>query len=82
MNEILRAGIKKKSMIINLDKTEITEKINETIIINLTEGKKLFRIIAFVGVNMRWRRKLVKLQKNGCTVKIFKDYEKSKEWVM
>ena len=70
------------SMIINLDKTEITEKIAETIVNELSESKKLFRKIAFVGVDKRRQKKFNRLREKGCVIKFLTDYEKAKEWVI
>lgn len=69
-------------MILNLDQTDITERIVETIVFNLTESGKIFRKIAFVGVNKSWHRKLARIQENGCFIKFFIDYEEAKEWVI
>ena len=70
------------SMIIDLDKTDVTEKIIETIMTVLSESEKMFRKIAFVGVDRCWRRKLAKIKENGCLINYFTDYEKAKEWVI
>lgn len=70
------------SMIINLDKTEITEKILETIVSAFSESAKRFRKLAFVGVGKRWRRAFMNIRESGCVIKFFEDYEKAKEWVI
>ncbi|MBR4622392.1 MAG: hypothetical protein IKO44_02515 [Ruminococcus sp.] len=70
------------SMIVNLDKTEMTDRIAETIVSALTDSKKKIRKIAFVGVDKRWHKKLKKIQDSGCIIKFLTDYEKAKEWVI
>ena len=70
------------SIIINLDKTDITEKMIDTIVSIFAESKKRFRKIAFVGVGKRYRRKFMSIQESGCVIKFFEDYEKAKEWVI
>lgn len=47
-------------MIINLDETMITEKIVASIINGITECKKKFRKIAFVGVGRKEKNSLVR----------------------
>ena len=71
------------SMIINLDETGITEAIKHTIVNGLSEGKKRFRKIAFVGVDRKHQRKFVTLQnQTGAVVRFQDDYEKAKEWAL
>ena len=68
-------------MIINLDETDITEKIAETIVTAITETDKIFRKIAFVGVDKCWQKSFVKINRKGIAVKFLSDYEKAKEWL-
>lgn len=70
------------SMIINLDKTDLTQKIVDTIVTNLIECKKILRKIAFVGVDKCWQKQLKLIYGNGRVIKFFVDYEKAKEWVL
>ena len=65
-------------MIIDLDKTEMTEKIIETIVNGLTDNGKTFRKIAFVGIDRRWRRKFIKIQETGCLTEYFRIMKKPK----
>lgn len=68
-------------MIINLDKTMITDKIAELVVSNLTDGDKVFRKIAFVGVNKQWHKVFGKLKSRGIQITFLDDYEKAKEWL-
>ena len=68
-------------MIINLDQTDITESIVDTIVTTISESDKVFRKIAFVGVNARWHQPLSKIKKRGIAVRFLDDYEKAKEWL-
>ncbi len=70
------------SMIINLDRTEITAAIVETISNILTESKKKFRKVAFVGVDTYWHRELTRILGDGRLINFFWDYERAKEWVL
>ncbi len=68
-------------MIINLDQTDIIESIVDTIVTTISESDKVFRKIAFVGVNARWHQPLSKIKKRGIAVRFLDDYEKAKEWL-
>lgn len=68
-------------MIINLDKTDITEGIVEVIISTFLDGKKSFRKIAFVGVGRRWQKQFNIIKKRGIIINYLSDYEKAKEWL-
>lgn len=68
-------------MIINLDKTDITEGIVEVIISTFLDGKKFFRKIAFVGVGRRWQKQFNNIKKRGIIINYLSDYEKAKEWL-
>ena len=68
-------------MIINLDETDITEKIAETIVTAITETDKIFRKIAFVGVDKCWQKSFNRIKEKDIAVKFFSDYEKAKEWM-
>jgi len=68
-------------MIINLDKTDITEGIVEVIISTFLDGKKHFRKIAFVGVDRRWQKQFDNIKKRGIIINYLSDYEKAKEWL-
>ncbi len=68
-------------MIINLDKTDITEGIVEVIISTFLDGKKSFRKIAFVGVGRRWQKQINNIKKRGIIINYLSDYEKAKEWL-
>ena len=68
-------------MIINLDKTDITEGIVEVIISTFLDGKKSFRKIAFVGVGRRWQKQFNNIKKRGIIINYLSDYEKAKEWL-
>lgn len=68
-------------MIINLDKTDITDRIAETIVTAVSESDKPFRKIAFVGVKAIRRRQLSVIKLKGIVVGFFDDYEKAKEWL-
>ena len=68
-------------MIVNLDKTVITEKIAETVSACILQSDKTFMKIAFVGVDKR-RQKLFRiLKKKGIVITFLSDYEKAKEWL-
>ncbi len=89
--EVIRKFTKDKSsfsrpsvsslMIINLDRTDITENIAGTIVTNILEIDKVFKKIAFVGVNIRWRKAFGDLKRKGISIKFLSDYEKAKEWM-
>lgn len=68
-------------MIINLDRTDITENIAVTIVTNILEIDKVFRKIAFVGVDVHWRKVFGDLKRKGIAIKFLSDYEKAKEWM-
>ena len=68
-------------MLINLDKTDITERIVEMIVSTILASDKLFRRIAFVGVKSRWRKPLRTIETRGIPVHFTEDYEKAKEWL-
>lgn len=68
-------------MIINLDRTNINGHIAEMIVTNILDNGKTFRKIAFVGVDMRWRRTFDCLKRKGIAIKFLSDYEKAKEWM-
>ena len=54
-------------MIIDLDETDITEKIAKTIVTEITEAKKIFRKIAFVGVDKCRQKSFDKIKKRNCS---------------
>lgn len=68
-------------MIINLDKTIISEQIADVIISGLLASNKLFRKVAFVGVDKNWQKEFVKIKAKGTIITFLFDYEKAKEWV-
>ncbi len=68
-------------MIINLDKTEITEQIVNIITTNIMDMEKPIRKIAFVGVDKRWHRSFDAVKEKGIVITYFCDYEKAKEWL-
>ncbi len=68
-------------MIIDLDETDITERIAETIINGISDTAKVFRKIAFVGVDRCWHRVFRSIEKKGIVVAFISDYEKAKEWL-
>ena len=69
-------------MIINLDKTDITENIINTITDTIMESNKIFRKIAFVGVkSLKAKRQLDRIKANGIAVGFIDDYEKAKQWL-
>ena len=68
-------------MIINLDKTDITEGIASTIVSTISETEKTIRKIAFVGVPGYWRRSFRRVSGKGIAVTFLSDYEKAKEWL-
>ncbi len=69
-------------MIINLDKTIITDRIAETITTGILEAKKIIRKIAFVGIDKCWRKTFGSLKRNGIDIIFLSDYEKAKEWLL
>ena len=70
-------------MIINLDETTITEKIAVSIINGITECKKRFLKIAFVGVGRKEQKQFGRImKKTGIIVSYLQDYEKAKEWLL
>ncbi|MCR5479072.1 MAG: hypothetical protein K6F27_04335 [Ruminococcus sp.] len=69
-------------MIIDLDETEITEQIVRTIVDAIIEANKVFRKIAFVGVEKHWQKQLGAIKTKGFAVRFIGDYEKAKEWVI
>lgn len=68
-------------MIINLDKTLITDRIADTIVTTIIESGKLFRKIAFVCIGGSWRSRFGVIKKKGIAVRFIDDYEKAKEWM-
>ena len=68
-------------MIINLDKTVITEKTADTIVSVISESDKQFRKIAFVGVHFRWKMRFGCIVQKGILLRFFNDYEKAKKWL-
>ena len=69
-------------MIIDLFETYITEQIVRTIVDAVLETEKLFKKIAFVGVEKHWQKQLVAKKTQGIAVRFIGDYEKAKEWVI
>lgn len=69
-------------MIINLDKTHITEQIADTIVTTILESNKPFRKIVFVGVKAYWRSRFGTIKQKGIMVNFIYDYEKAKEWLI
>ncbi|MBR4223841.1 MAG: hypothetical protein IKR73_03425 [Oscillospiraceae bacterium] len=67
-------------MIIDLDETDITDRIADTIVTAIMETEKIFRKIAFVGVDKHLRRTFDRIKSKGIMVGYFSDYEKAKEW--
>lgn len=71
------------AMIINLDETNITESIEQSIVNGIIDNKKHFRKIAFVGVEEKHQARFWEIHKRTGTVcSFFDDYEKAKEWVL
>ena len=69
-------------MIIDLDETDVTELIVRTIVDAVLETNKLFRKIAFVGVEKHWQKQLGAIKTKGIAVRFIDDYEKAKEWAI
>ena len=69
-------------MIIDLDETDVTELIVRTIVDAVLETNKLFRKIAFVGVEKYWHKQISAIKQKGIAVRFIDDYEKAKEWVI
>lgn len=69
-------------MIIDLDETEITVQIVKTIVDAIIEANKVFRKIAFVGVEKHWQKQFGAIKTKGIAVRFIGDYEKAKEWVI
>ena len=70
-------------MIVNLDETTITEQIVVSIVNGITECKKRFLKIAFVGVGRKEQKQFgMIMKKTGITVSCLQDYEKAKEWLL
>ena len=69
-------------MIIDLDETDITEHIVNTIVDAILESNKVFKKIAFVGVEKHWHKQLGTIKQKGIAVRFIDDYEKAKEWVI
>ena len=69
-------------MIINLDKTRITDRIADTIVNTVLESDKPFRKIVFVGAKAPWRSRLGTIKQKGIMVNFIDDYEKAKEWLI
>ena len=69
-------------MIVDLDKTDITEQIVTVIVDTILQSDKLFRKIVFVGARKRWHRKLGAVKSKGIAVSFTEDYEKAKEWLI
>ena len=69
-------------MIIDLDETEITEQMVRTIVDAIIEANKVFRKIAFVGVEKHWQKQLGAIKTKGIAVRFIDDYEKAKEWAI
>ena len=69
-------------MIIDLDKTDITGQIVTMITDTILESDKLFRKIAFVGVERHWHKQLGGVMQKRIAVRFIDDYEKAKEWVI
>lgn len=69
-------------MIIDLDKTDITGQIVTMITDTILESDKLFRKIAFVGVERHWHKQLGRVMQKRIAVRFIDDYEKAKEWVI
>ena len=67
-------------MIINLDRTVITERIVGTIVNGIVCADKSISKIAFVGVNKRWQKSFGEVKKKGIVITFLSDYEKAKEW--
>ena len=62
-------------MIVNLDKTVITEKIADMIVSVISESKKQFGKIAFVGIPSRWKMRFGCVKQKGIILRFFNDYE-------
>ena len=69
-------------MIINLDKTHMTDRIADTIVTVILESVKPFRKIAFVGVKAYWRNQFSIIKQKGILISFIDDYEKAKEWLI
>ena len=69
-------------MIINLDETNVSEKIAECITNGIIKCTKRFMKIAIVGVGKKEQKLFEKIKKeSGVVISYFKDYEKAKEWI-
>ena len=69
-------------MIINLDKTHMTDRIADTIVTAIIESDKPFRKIVFVGVKAPWRGRFGTIKQKGIMINFIDDYEKAKEWLI
>ncbi len=69
-------------MIIDLDETNITEKIVKMIVDAILETNKVFRKIAFVGIEKHWHKQIGAIKQKGIAVRFIDDYEKAKEWAI
>ncbi len=64
-------------MIIDLDETDITQHIVNTIVDAILESNKVFKKIAFVGVEKHWHKQLgTKTKRDSCP--IYRRLRKSK----
>lgn len=70
-------------MIINLDETNVSEKIAECITNGLIKCTKKFKKIAVVGVDRKEQKLFEKIKKeSGIMISYIGDYEKAKEWIL
>ena len=69
-------------MILNLDKTHMTEQIANTIVTVILESEKPFRKIVFVGVKAHLRNQFGIIIQKGILINFIDDYEKAKEWLL
>ncbi|MCR5104916.1 MAG: hypothetical protein K6B68_10760 [Eubacterium sp.] len=69
-------------IIINLDNTDITDRIVETIIFNIMGMEKPIRKIAFVGVAKIWHKSFNIITEKGTVITFLSDYEEAKEWLL
>ena len=70
-------------MIINLDETNVSEKIAECIANGIIKCTKRYMKIAIVGVGKKEQKLFKKIKKeSGVMISYIKDYEKAKEWIL
>lgn len=68
---------------VNLEETEITERIVQTICEILTDGRKRYTRVCFVGSDRKSKKAFKKkLAGRGMAVNVIDDFERAKEWLV